>query len=113
MIKVQRSNPVSTTGAAIKGVQFLAPKHVADGPLVMKITKVTTDKPDNFLNPIVVFFENRSTKYSKGFKETSYNLIALVDIFGADEKKWIGKDVQVSAVADDGGALQLHFAKAK
>jgi len=106
MITVQRSNaPVGTSTQ--RGVQFLSPRHVAAGPLTMTIAKVTTDKPDNFGNPYVVYFTHNGAHYSKGYSPTSDALAQLVDLFGADEKKWTGKSVVIGASnnADEGERL--------
>ena len=112
MIKVQRNNPTSDGASAPRGVQFLSPRHVDKTGSVAKITKVTTDKPDNFGNPYVVYFLMNREKYSKGFKATSANLIALVDLLGDDEGKWKGKDVRISKVQGDEGDERLAFSKA-
>lgn len=114
MIKVTRPAKTSDSGGGQKSVQFLSPRHVDAKGTVMSITKVTTDKPDNFGNPYVVFFKaGNGEKYSKGFKDTSSHLADIVDILGDDEKKWIGKSLLVSAVVDDDDMARLHFAKAK
>lgn len=111
MIKVDRTNHQAQQGSA-KGVQFLSPKHVmSSSGITAKITKVTTNKPDNFGNPYVVYFYDGTTKYSKGYSPTSDALIALVDLFGEDEKKWvnrtvvIGKELNDSADKDSGYRL--------
>lgn len=102
MIKVDRSNREAQKGGAQKGVQFLSPKHVADGKeLTCKVVKVTTNKPDNFGNPYVVYFFDGTTKYSKGYSETSDALISLVDMLGEDEKKWVGRTVVVGKELND------------
>jgi hypothetical protein len=115
MITVNRNNQGSGDGANIpKGVQFLSPRHVTS-PEGLKaiIFKVTTDKVDNFGNPYVVYFKSGNDKYSKGFKATSDNLISLVDMFGDDEKKWIGQSVVIGKKIDDDGGERLCFTKGK
>lgn len=112
MIKVRRPQGQGTSGQGQQGVQFLSPRHVtAKGGHMAKITKVTTDKPDNFGNPYVVYFvmEKDATKYSKGFKDTSALLASLVDLFGEDEGKWIGKPLVIGKETDDEGGERLSF----
>lgn len=110
MINLQRSQTPTETNVQ-KGVQFLKPQHVPVvsgkvGELKAKIYKVTTDKPDGFGNPVVVYFATAGQKYSKSFKLTSDNLAALVGLFGADETKWSGKAVTISKnVTEDGERL--------
>lgn len=111
MIKLQRQQ-AGTQGQGQKGVQFLSPRHITEkGGHLAKITKVTTDKPDNFGNPYVVYFQmdGDSTKYSKGFRPTSSLLADLVDLFGEDEKKWIGKRLVIGKIADEEDAERLSF----
>lgn len=102
MITVNRNNQPQATNSTPKGVQFLSPRHVttAEG-FVATIYKVTIDQPDNFGNPYIVYFKSGADKFSKGFKPTSENLISLVDLFGDDEKKWVGVDVLINKKVDD------------
>ena len=103
MISVVRNN-VPEEGSTPRGVQFLGPKHITHaGGHIAKITKVTTDKKDNFGNPYVVYFTMDGQRYSKGFKPTSPMLISLVDMFGEDEGKWINKQVLLNKKSDDEG----------
>ena len=113
MITVQRNNRTSDAGASTpRGVQFLSPRHVTDAKgLKATVYKVTTDKPDNYSNPIVVYFKVGNDKYSKGFKVSSDGLIALVDLYGEDEKKWLGKPVTIGKYVDDDGGERLTFGK--
>lgn len=112
MITVTRNNP--TQGASTpKGIQFLSPRHITNPEgHTATITKVTTDKPDNFGNPYVVYFVMDGQKYSKGYKPTSDALSTLVDLFGADEKKWIKRTVVIGKMVDDDGGERLTY-KAK
>jgi hypothetical protein len=110
MINVRRQEQQKS--GSPRGVQFLSPRHItAPGGHVAKIVKVTTDKPDNFGNPIIVYFtfDGESQKYSKGFRETSTLLCDLVDFFGNDEKKWPGKTVVISKELDDEQSERLRF----
>lgn len=108
MITIQRNNPTVNTSAT-KGVQFLSPRHVTIEGVVMKITRVTSDKVDNFGNPYVVYFAEGGNKYSKGYKPTSDALAALVDLFGADESKWSGQSVRIGKKVDDDGGERLTY----
>lgn len=113
MIKVRRQQH-GTDGQGQKGTQFLSPRHVTSkGGHIAKITKVTTDKPDNFGNPYVVYFvmDGDATKYSKGFKDTSSLLGNLVDLFGEDESKWPGKSLVIGKQVDEDGAERLTFSQ--
>jgi hypothetical protein len=111
MITLQRNNIPDQPSNAQRGVQFLKPSHIPVngkdiGSLKAKVYKVTTDKPDGFGNPVVVYFQTPGQKYSKSFKYTSDNLAMLVDLLGADETKWIGKAVTISkTVTEDGERL--------
>jgi hypothetical protein len=111
MITLQRAQTPTETSAAPRGVQFLKPSHIPVvngniGSLKAKVYKVTTDKPDGFGNPVVVYFQTASQKYSKSFKLTSDNLAILVELLGADETKWSGKSVTISkTVSEDGERL--------
>ena len=111
MITIQRSNVPQGGAQTPRGIQFLKPMHATKEGVKATITKVTTDKPDNFGNPYVVYLTIGGQKYSKGFKGTSDNLASLVDILGADETKWIKKTVTVLRVTDDEGSERLAFAK--
>ena len=113
MIQVQRNNRAGDSGITTpRGVQFLSPRHVTDAKgMKATIYKVTTDKPDNYGNPFVVFFKVGNDKYSKGFKATSDGLIALVDMLGEDEKKWSGKSLTINKYVDDDGGERLTFTK--
>lgn len=114
MITVQRPNQAKSSNAGSRGVQFLSPyKHVtkAEGHKAT-IYKVTTDKPDNFGNPYVVYFEMDGQKYSKGFLPTADGLAQLVELFGADEKKWIKKPLVISKSTDEDGGQRLVYLKA-
>jgi hypothetical protein len=107
MINLQRNQAPTETNVK-RGVQFLKPQHVTNptAPLKAKIYKVTTDKPDGFGNPVIVYFQVGTQKYSKSFKLTSDNLAALVELHGADETKWIGKPVSIGkSVSEDGERL--------
>jgi hypothetical protein len=112
MIKVQRANAPQGQ-ASPRGVQFLSLRHVPEAGLPFTIVKVTTDKPDNWLNPYVVHFENGGQKYSKGYSSTSDALATLVDLFGEDEKKWIGKTVIIGKQADEDLGVRLTYSKPK
>jgi hypothetical protein len=112
MITLQRNNIPQGQQAAGRGVQFLKPVHVTNPKgMAAKVIKVTSDKPDNFGNPYTVFFSMNSAKYSKGFKPTSDNLAALVEILGADETRWAGKSVTIGKLVDDEGGERLVFTK--
>lgn len=113
MITTTRSNPTQGNSTP-RGVQFLSPKHVTTPEgLVLQITEVTTDEPDNFGNPYVVYFQNGRDKYSKGFSPTHSLLHALVDMFGEDEKKWTGSQLRVTKQVTRGGAERLVFGPAR
>lgn len=115
MLKITRTNKAAENGKIPKGVQFLSPRHItnAKGHLA-KITKMTTDKPDNYGNPYVVYFVMDGDKYSKGLKGDSLLLIDLVDILGTeDEKKMIGKEILIGKTVDDEGGERLTFAAKK
>ena len=114
MITLQRNQTPSETNVQ-RGVQFLKPQHVPVvngkiGTLPAKVYKVTTDKPDGFGNPVIVYFNATGQKYSKSFKLTSDNLASLVEILGADETKWAGKAITISKVASEDGE-RLTFSK--
>lgn len=123
VIQTQRSNALQNgTTSVPKGVQFLSPRHIVNNvPLLATITKVTvfygekdkrnTGKPDAFGNPYVVYFSVAKDRYSKGFKPTSDNLHALVDLFGEDETKWEGKKVTIGKGVDDFGSERLLFTR--
>jgi hypothetical protein len=112
MLTVVRSN--APEGKAVsKGVQFLSPRHITSPEgLVFAISKVTTDKPDNYGNPYVVYFMRNGEKYAKGFKPTADALATLVDLFGIDEKKWTGKKVLVGVHTDEDSGVRLTWQKA-
>lgn len=112
LITLQRNNIPQGDKAQTRGVQFLKPLHVTNPKgMSAKIYKVTTDKPDNFGNPVTVYFNIGGAKYSKGFKFTSDNLASLVDLLGAEESKWIGKSITIGKLVDDDGGERLVFAK--
>jgi len=111
MIQVQRNNVPQGTQQAARGVQFLKPIHATKEGVKATITKVSTDKPDNFGNPYVVYMTINGQRYSKGFKPTSDNLASLVDLLGSDESKWIKKSITVFRVTDDEGSERLAFGK--
>jgi hypothetical protein len=112
MITLQRNNIPQGGAQQSRGVQFLKPIHVTNPKgMAAKIYKVTSVKPDNFGNPYTVYFNIDGAKYSKGFKPTSDNLASLVELFGADETKWIGKSVTVGKLVDDEGGERLIFTK--
>ena len=111
MIEVQRPQKQTNNGTS-KGVQFLSPKHVhaADGKLLLKVTDCTTNEPDNYGNPVVVYFVDASgVQYSKGFKLTSDNLADICDILGKDETKFAGKYLLVTVETTKRGQEQLKF----
>jgi len=110
MIKVDRSNQAQGQKTQ-RGVQFLSPKHILNDRQEATITKVTTDKPDNFGNPYVVYYKFGGQKYSKGYSETSDALMTLVDLFGEDEKKWIDKKVILGKVSSEETGTRLTYAK--
>jgi len=113
MINARRQAAPSGSGG-VSGVQFLGLKHItSSGGHVAKIVRVTTDKPDNFGNPFVVYFTmgEDGTRYSKGFRETSPLLCDLVDFFGNDEKKWLGKQIVIRKVTDEEGSERLSFGR--
>jgi hypothetical protein len=112
MIKVDRSN-TAQAAASQPGVQFLSPKHTTEAGKLATITKVTTDKPDNYQNPYVVYFTMDGQKYSKGFKPTADALAILVELFGEDEKKWIGQAVIIGKKVDDDEGVRLTYSKPK
>lgn len=108
------SKKAQAQGAAARGVQFLSPKHILnrnDGE-VFEILKVTTDKPDNFNNPYVVFFSKGGEKFSKGFKPTSEGLAQLASFLGADEKKWSGVEVNINVLVDEDDGERLTYKSA-
>jgi hypothetical protein len=112
MITLQRNNLPQGTTQAARGVQFLKPLHVTNPEgMKAKVYKVTTNKPDNFGNPVTVYFNVGGAKYSKGFKLTSDNLASIVELLGADETKWIGKGVTIGKLVDDEGGERLVFTK--
>lgn len=109
MITVQ-SNNVATASPAQSGVQFLSPKHIPEnGILALKVTRVTTDKPDNFGNPYVVYFSGQGGKYSKGYKPTSEATAVFAGVWGNDETKWIGQSVNVGKSTDEDGGVRLTY----
>jgi hypothetical protein len=119
MIEVQRPAKKVNNNTS-KGIQFLSPRHVteAGGALKLKISEVTVvgqtkdAEPDNFGNPVVVYFADaKGVQYSKGFSLTSDNLADLCDLLGKDEQKWAGKYSTVSVTKTRRGQDQLHFAK--
>lgn len=111
MINLQRNNTPQGNEVP-KGIQFLSPRHVltAQG-FKAEIYKVTTDKPDNFGNPVVVYFKAGTIKYSKGFKLSSDLLATLVDLLGADESKWTKKVITIGKMVDDNGGERLTFSR--
>lgn len=106
---------VNAQGEAQRGVQFLSPKHITNREtgLVFTVTKVTTNKPDNFANPYVVFFAMNGQKYSKGFKPTSEGLAQLCGFLGADESKWTTKKVNINVITDEDDGERLTYKAAK
>ena len=115
MITLQRAQTPSETSASPRGVQFLKPQHVPVyggkiGEIKARVYKVTTDKPDGFGNPVIVYFQAPGQKYSKSFKLTSDNLAALVGFLGEDETKWAGKPVTISKTVNEDGE-RLTFSK--
>lgn len=101
---------VKTGSTTQRGIQFLKPLHCTTNPVAV-ITKVTTDKADNFGNPYVVYFEFGGQKYSKGYSPNSDALRQLVAFFGSDETKWKGKKVTLGVqVIDD--QERITYAKA-
>lgn len=113
MITVQRNNVPQQGKTQARGVQFLKPIHVPTTGVKAQIYKATSDKPDNFGNPYVVYFQFNGGKYSKGFKPTSDNLATLVDLLGADETKWAKKTVTITRLVDDEGAERIAFSAGK
>jgi hypothetical protein len=111
MITIQRNNVPQGGTQTPRGVQFLKPMHATKEGVKATITKCTSDKPDNFGNPYVVYLTIAGQKYSKGFKPTSDNLATLVDLLGADETKWSKKTVTVFRMTDDEGSERLAFGK--
>jgi hypothetical protein len=107
--------PQANRGASVnaKGVQFLSPKHVPEnGKLVLECTEVTTNEPDTYGNPIVIYFKDASgTQYSKGFKTSSDNLRDICNIWTRDEKTWKGKKTTVTVIEGRRGGTQMKFAK--
>jgi hypothetical protein len=113
MIELQRNNIPESGGVQKRGVQFLKPAHIkSDKGQLARITKVTTDKPDNFGNPVVVYFLMDVQRYSKGFKLTSDNLASICDILGTDETKWVNRLILIGKFSDDDGNERLIFTKA-
>ena len=113
MIRVDRSNTSTGKTTQQRGVQFLKTDHVTEAGKLAKITKVTTDKPDNFGNPYVVYFEIDGQRYSKGYSPTSDALATLVELLGEDEKKWIGKTIVIGKSNDPDQGTRLTYAKTK
>ena len=111
MIKIQRNTPAQS-GATNKGIQFLNLSHVTAKGVVFTIEKVTTDKPDSYGNPYVVYFSADGQKYSKGYKPTSDALADLVELFGEEEKKWVGKKVLIGKTSDPDDGDRLSYSKA-
>lgn len=114
MITLQRNQTPSETNVQ-RGVQFLKPSHVPVvngriGEIKAKIYKVTTDKPDGFGNPVVVYYQAPGQKYSKSYKFSSDNLATHVELFGNDETKWIGKAITISKTVSEDGE-RLTFSK--
>ena len=115
VIQVQRSPQQQPDGKSTpRGVQFLSPRHITNlNGHQAKVLKITSDKPDNFGNPYVVFFLMDGVKYSKGFKPTSDALAQLVDLLGTDEKKWAGKALVISKSVDDDNGERLVYLPAR
>jgi hypothetical protein len=115
MITIQRNNVPSGDAIQSRGVQFLKPMHVSEKGARATIYKVTSPdnggKPDNFGNPVVIYFNIGGQKYSKGFKFSSDNLADIVGIVGPDESKWVKKELTVLSVKGDEGDLRLAFRK--
>lgn len=101
-----------TNAQTQRGVQFLKPIHVNEEGTVATIYKATSDVPDNYSNPYVVYFEMGGQKYSKGFSGRSQNLRDLCALLGTDEAKWKGKQVRISLLKKADGGEQLGFSKA-
>jgi len=114
MINVTRSTGAITE--VNKGVQFLSPNHIfSTNGETATITKFVNHekKPDKFGNVYTVSFEFNGGKYIKGYKPTSDALATLVELFGNDEKKWVGKTVIIGKQVDDDGAARLAYKAAK
>ena len=96
-----QAQQIKGTSDVKKGVQFLSPKHVTtpDG-FKAKIVEVTTDQPDTFGNPVVVYF----SLASDGLRQ-------LVNVLGLDETKWVGKIVTIAKRTQKRGGEQLTFSK--
>lgn len=113
MLTVQTSNAPKGS-ATQRGVQFLKPEHVRNKALVFTVAKVTTDKPDNFNNPYVVYFAQGGARYSKGYSPTSTGLAELVAVMGtADESKWAKKNVLIGASSSEDQGERLTYSVAK
>lgn len=112
MLELQRRQVPTGNDQTAKGITFLKPQHATKEGVTASITKVTTDKKDNFGNPVVVYYSIAGAKYSKGYKLSSDNLASHVDVLGADETKWAKKSIKVFKVTDDEGSERLAFGKA-
>lgn len=113
MLTVQTSNAPKGS-ATQKGVQFLKPEHVRAKSLVFTVAKVTTDKPDNFGNPYVVYFTCNGQRYSKGYSPTSTGLAELVSVMGTpDETKWAKKTVLIGASSSEDTGERLTYSAVK
>lgn len=108
-------NPVAPkdNSGAKQGIQFLKPEHCINNPIavIRDVTDVTNGgEADNFGNPYQVFFLCGGVEYSKGYKSTSDGLGALIKVFGtADEKKWIGKSVQLGVGLNRNKQQQITY----
>jgi len=115
MINIQRNNVPSGDAVQSRGVQFLKPIHVSEKGSKATIYKVTSPdnggKPDNFGNPVVIYFNIGGQKYSKSFKLTSDNLADICGLLGADESKWVRKELTIIQLRGDEGDLRLGFRK--
>lgn len=94
-----------------RGITFLKPMHATKEGVKATIYKVTTDKADNYGNPVVVYYTFGGQKYSKGYKFSSDNLAKHVEILGADETKWAKKSLTIFKVTDEELSERLAFGK--
>lgn len=111
---VERQTP-QTTANTPKGYTFWKPQHATKAGVKCTVIKVTSPdnggKPDNYGNPVVLYFTANDQKYSKGFTLASDGLRNIALVLGLDESKWPKKSFMAYQETGDEGDLRTRFGK--
>jgi hypothetical protein len=112
MLQLTERQQPTATGNQVKGYTFWKPQHCTKAGTKCTVSKVTTDKPDNFGNPVVVYWTaNDGQKYSKGFSLAADGLRNIAGVLSLDETKWKGKSFMAYQEVGDEGDLRTRFGK--